>query len=315
MRVTPPHCGWHSPRSHDISTSGYARYVGRVGGLAVALGIGSAIAAMPSAFADTVGSAGASNAADASTQPRSRTPHRRADAGKASTGRKTAPLQARAVHPRVVSWLDGGPAGWATLAVTRRELGAAKTANAAAAVATANPVADFVRQFIGNGTADNPNAGVLLGNGYSWTAETCPQGNCNGGWGGLIGNGGNGYGGGNGGPAGWFGNGGNGGTGQSPLGDGVDGGFGGRGGRGGLFLGNGGNGGAGGDATAVLGRGGKGGNGGNTGFLSVFGQGGKGGGQGQTFHGHPRCQVFLRVSSHDPATINTLISNKSEEMA
>ena len=35
-------------------TAGYARYVGRVAGLAVALGVGAAIASMPAvAFADT----------------------------------------------------------------------------------------------------------------------------------------------------------------------------------------------------------------------------------------------------------------------
>ena len=46
----------------SIGTSvggGYVRYVGRVGALAVALGVGSAVAAMPVAFADEVGSPGA----------------------------------------------------------------------------------------------------------------------------------------------------------------------------------------------------------------------------------------------------------------
>lgn len=33
------------------------------------------------------------------------------------------------------------------------------------------------------------------------------------------------------------------------------------------------------------------------------------------FMGGPLCQVFLRVSSHDPATISTLIIRRSEEMA
>ena len=42
----------HSP------APGYAKYVGRVGALAVALGVGSGLAAMPLAFADTTGSAG-----------------------------------------------------------------------------------------------------------------------------------------------------------------------------------------------------------------------------------------------------------------
>ena len=73
-------------------------------------------------------------------------------------------------------------------------------------------------------------------NGYSYTAETCTSGACDGGRGGLIGNSGDGFNGGNGGSAGWFGNGGDGGS-------GVAGGAGGAGGRGGLFIGNGGNGG------------------------------------------------------------------------
>ena len=57
---------------------GYARCVGRVGALAVALGVGSAIAAMPVAFADTTGSggstgSGSSAASDsASSRPESR---------------------------------------------------------------------------------------------------------------------------------------------------------------------------------------------------------------------------------------------------
>ncbi|BBY60798.1 hypothetical protein [Mycolicibacterium sarraceniae] len=49
-----------------------------------------------------------------------------------------------------------------------------------------------VRLFVGNGTAQHPDAGVLLGNGYSWIAETCPSGGCTGGRGGVIGLGGNG---------------------------------------------------------------------------------------------------------------------------
>ena len=42
-----------------VATSGYAGYVGRVGGLALALGIGAAMASVPGvAFADTTGSGG-----------------------------------------------------------------------------------------------------------------------------------------------------------------------------------------------------------------------------------------------------------------
>jgi hypothetical protein len=128
-----------------------------------------------------------------------------------------------------------------------------------------------IRLFIGDGTADNPNAGILLGNGYSYTSYggACTSGPCTGGNGGLIGNGGSGYQGGNGGSAGWFGNGGSGGSGGT--------GNGGDGGAGGLFVGNGGAGGAGGDATGPGGNGGNGGSGGNAGLLSLSGNGGSGG--------------------------------------
>ena len=128
----------------------------------------------------------------------------------------------------------------------------------------------ILRFFAGNGTADNPNGGILIGNGYSWTVDTC-AGTCDGGRGGLVGSGGNGFGGGNGGSAGWFGNGGNGGA-------GLPGGVGGAGGSGGLFLGSGGNGGAGGSVISeAAAAGGIGGNGGNAGWLSIWGDGGRGG--------------------------------------
>ena len=42
-------------RAPQSLPSGYAKYVGRVGALALALGVGSGIAAMPVAFADTTG--------------------------------------------------------------------------------------------------------------------------------------------------------------------------------------------------------------------------------------------------------------------
>lgn len=134
--------------------------------------------------------------------------------------------------------------------------------------------------FFGNGTADNPNGGILIGNGYSWTSSTC-SGSCNGGNGGLFGSGGDGYNGGNGGSAGWFGHGGSGGAGVN----GVNGGAGGSGGTGGLFLGNGGNGGAGGSALSLSGAGGAGGDGGDTGFLG-WGQGGDGGAGGSAADDH-----------------------------
>ena len=52
--------------SHPAASS-YARYVGRVGALAVALGVGAAVVSMPAAFADTTGSAGSTGNADASS--------------------------------------------------------------------------------------------------------------------------------------------------------------------------------------------------------------------------------------------------------
>jgi hypothetical protein len=105
-----------------------------------------------------------------------------------------------------VSWLapggDGGapaaaPLMWAVAGFVRRDLGKDSTAlNAAASGApatisapliatpkatstgslTADPFGDLLRIFIGNGTADNPNAGILFGSGYSYTAATCTSG-------------------------------------------------------------------------------------------------------------------------------------------
>ncbi len=165
-----------------------------------------------------------------------------------------------------------------------RAAGAARTAKTSAPRAAATgPKRSVVRTLVGNGTAAHPNGGILIGNGYSWTAATCPSGACKGGNGGVIGSGGAGYNGGDGGSAGWFGQGGAG-------GDNLDGGTGGAGGRGGLFIGNGGIGGAGGigltgaagvaygSVGGVGGVGGAGGAGGNGGLiLGVGGVGGLGG--------------------------------------
>ena len=150
-----------------------------------------------------------------------------------------------------------GPSG---TAVTRAAVGASATG-----------AASILSFFFGDGTADSPNGGILIGNGFSYDADTCPGVTaCNGGNGGLLGNGGDGWNGGTGGSAGWFGAGGNGGA-------GVPGGDGGSGGGGGLFAGDGGNGGAGGAAPIAGGVGGDGGAGGDTGLLSLYGSGGAGG--------------------------------------
>jgi hypothetical protein len=128
----------------------------------------------------------------------------------------------------------------------------------------------LIGMFIGDGTAEHPNAGLLIGRGYNYgtVAGDCSS-TCNGGNGGFFaGNGGSGFGGGNGGSAGLIGNGGAGGAGT------VDNPDGGVGGQGGVF-GNGGTGGAG------FGTG-NGGNGGNAGMFMNGGTGGAAGANGGT---------------------------------
>ncbi|MGI9186588.1 MAG: hypothetical protein ACR2J9_03545, partial [Gaiellales bacterium] len=125
--------------------------------------------------------------------------------------------------------------------------------------------APCVGRLFGNGTAAHPDAGILGGNGFSYSALNCKgTAACDGGDGGrLQGNGGNGFNGGDGGDAGWYG--------AARAGNGGDavvaGGHGGAGGRAGRY-GDGGNGGAG------L-AGGAGGTGGTGGLIS--GDGGRGG--------------------------------------
>lgn len=124
-----------------------------------------------------------------------------------------------------------------------------------------------IGMFIGNGTAEHPNAGILIGKGYSYgtVAGDCAS-TCDGGNGGMLfGQGGNGFGGGTGGSVGLIGNGGAGGAGTA---DHLNGGIGGTGG----IFGNGGAGGAGFDT----------GNGGSGGNAGVFGNGGSGGAAGAT---------------------------------
>ena len=232
-------------------------YVGRVGALAIALGIGSAVAVglAASASADTGDAESPQTAATKSPA--------RASSAQQVTARDK-PAAASAVAPRRQA-----------LAVSDQAF-RPQAAPSTAAVSTARASAlvqpgSILRAFVGDGTADNPNAGVLWGNGYSYTAYAgaCTSGACNGGSGGVVGNGGDGFAGGNGGAAGWFGTGGAGGSATTA------GGAGGKGGSGGLFFGSGGTGGAG--ADAVAGNGGDGGDGGDAGVLSFFGTGGVGG--------------------------------------
>ncbi|MFN8071806.1 MAG: hypothetical protein U0R66_08380 [Mycobacterium sp.] len=216
--------------------------------------------------------------------------------------------------PDVLSWLGskgnpGSPAfapfAWAAAAFSRRELQAGPGAATATSLATsepakaqgAQPLTDVVRRFFGNGTADHPDGGILIGNGFSYDAKTCVgETVCNGGKAGLLGNGGSGFNGGTGGSAVWFGNGGRG-------GDGLPGQDGGAGGQGGLFEGLGGAGGDGGDATSIAGVGGNGGNGGSVGRFSVWGLGGNGGRGGDGANGNPSTTGFDPSTSQGPYTV------------
>ena len=276
------------------------RHIGRVGALAVALGVGMAIASASVAGADA-GSPDVSGTAEpavkapapARTAAATRA-HGPARPGAARTG--TAPRGSRSVVESVpagtaaakrpsVESVPAAPAAasvaWTAAAVARRETRArAATASVfgtgePAKARAAGPMDDFIRIFFSDGTADHPDAGLLLGNGFSYDDTSCAgQTACNGGKAGLIGNGGSGYNGGTGGAAGWFGDGGQGGDGLTGL-DGGD------GGAGGLFFGRGGKGGAGGSgAPGSLesvdgGAGGSGGDGGTAG--SIIGWGGDGG--------------------------------------
>lgn len=197
---------------------------------------------------------------------------------------------------------DTAPLAWAAAAFARRELHVFAAVAAASAATTgeppkaqgAQPIVDFLRKFFSNGTADHPDGGILVGNGFSYDASTCSgETVCNGGKAGLLGNGGSGYNGGNGGAAVWFGDGGDG-------GDGLPGQDGGDGGSGGLFEGSGGAGGDGGSATSIAGVGGDGGNGGSTGWLSVLGVGGRGGHGGQGGNGNPSTTAFSPSTDQGP---------------
>lgn len=123
----------------------------------------------------------------------------------------------------------------------------------------------LIGMFIGNGTAEHPDAGILIGKGYNYgtVAGDCAS-SCDGGNGGMLfGQGGSGFGGGTGGSVGLIGNGGAGGAGTA---DNLNGGV---GGTGGIF----GNGGAGGAGFGT-------GNGGTGGSAGGFGNGGTGGAAG-----------------------------------
>lgn len=179
--------------------------VGRVGLLAVFLGVGAAVVSVPAlAFADTTGSSGSS--ASASPGPAAKGHPARSgvrarpqtdtdahvdmsDAGpsvalplvKSSGGRGQNSLPGvrveGAVEPtttgkRIVSDVvsaalssarsfDGGD-GLPEIAVAAR-----------ASVASSAGVGDIFGVFFSDGTAEHPDGGIIVGNGYSWTAESC----------------------------------------------------------------------------------------------------------------------------------------------
>jgi len=162
----------------------------------------------------------------------------------------------------------------ATANPARRPPTVAAGADAARAAVTANQIADLFYLF-GNGTPERPNAGLLVGDGYSFTENDvdvtpyCVYAQpCNGGNAGLLfGKGGNGFDGGSGGNAYFYGTGGNGGNALDDQAPGEP--FaGGNGGHGGIF------GGTSADGTLFRGGGGSGGNGINN------GRGGDGGNAG-----------------------------------
>ena len=64
-------------KTPETVSPNYSRYIGRVGALAFALGIGSAIAAMPVAFADETGSAGSTGVSSSDTSTSTKAPARR----------------------------------------------------------------------------------------------------------------------------------------------------------------------------------------------------------------------------------------------
>ena len=204
----------------------YARYVGRIGALAFALGVGSAVASIPVAFADTTeshGSAGASasaSSAGSGTTPSrgaSRTPKRPGAATSTSRKRHQSALAATTsstAHPVPAVASRSAAPGAVVGNGEPADPASARVFSPTASAVGSNPITGVIHIFIGNGTAEHPNAGILLGNGYSYTAYAgaCTSGACAGGRGGLVGSGGDGYAGGAGGAAGWFGHGGNGGA-------------------------------------------------------------------------------------------------------
>lgn len=287
--------------------SAAGRHIGRISFIAVAAGVGAVIASAPTASADSgdtsapgAHSPGPSRAAPERSHVAGE--KRTARAGSAPSATGHAPLISAPPHVRrpierislapnrFHDHVSDGPLTWSVAAYARRD-----------------PLGAVVRLFVGNGTADHPDAGLLIGNGFSYDAGSCLGAICRGGNGGVLGNGGNGFNGGAGGAAGWIGHGGDG-------GNGIAGQAGGSGGRGGLIAGDGGSGGNGGDSDSAGGPGGDGGNGGSVGTFSLWGRGGDGGkggngSAGAIFGGQPGTdQLPYTIPAKPGVTLQALLS-------
>lgn len=262
--------------------------VGRVGGLAVALGIGVALGSgAGAAWADSGDSAGA-GAAHSSNPSHTATPNAGRKAS-APTARATARPSAAVSSPYAAASV---PSGKGTVKATPTSSKSASDVGTASAVTPINAVMIFdrvvytplhtaaegwIRSDVGqhiDGVINTIARSYVIGDGAAGT-EAAPNGGA-GGW--LFGDGGIGWDstedglpGGNGGSAGMFGNGGRAGAGGAGAAGGI-------GGAGGWLLGIGGGGGQGGPGTGG-GVGGAGGTGG-AGRGLVFGIGGDGGGGG-----------------------------------
>ena len=195
-------------KTPETVSPNYSRYIGRVGALAFAFGIGSAIAAMPVAFADETGSAGSTGVSSSDSNTSTKAPARRGgnrapadkadsssatpaatDPARSSAALTSAPrasiTSARAaaasdgsdpVGGGLATWLATG-SGAATSTAPRggtrgTKVATSTTTGALEGAATARPIASadgFLGFFVGNGMADQPQWRHPLGNGYTWT--------------------------------------------------------------------------------------------------------------------------------------------------
>jgi hypothetical protein len=213
--------------------------VGRVGALAIALGAGAVIASLPAHASADAGSADHAGASSITGSVRGSASPTVKRAASSAGPRLALAAPAMASSP---GYARRDPVSRKDHVIQEDAVSQKDPVSPNAAAAPGNPFTGIISFFVGDGTAEHPDAGLLYGNGFSYSESTCTGGTvCNGGRAGLVGNGGNGFNGGDGGSAILFGNGGAGGLGVT----GVNNGAGGDGGSGGLLAGNGGDGGSG----------------------------------------------------------------------